>query len=66
MDENKTLPKFAVLQLSGCAGCEVSLINADIPPSFKHSTLFIDGVDTTVTVKNHSNDSDSLSVFEKP
>lgn len=28
MDENKTLPKFAVLQLSGCAGCEVSLINA--------------------------------------
>ena len=26
-NENK-LPKFAVLQLSGCAGCEVSLINA--------------------------------------
>ena len=22
------LPKFAVLQLSGCAGCEVSLLNA--------------------------------------
>ena len=24
-----TMPKFAVLQLSGCAGCEVSLLNAD-------------------------------------
>ena len=24
----QSLPKFAVLQLSGCAGCEVSLINA--------------------------------------
>jgi len=28
MSEVKPLPKFAVLQLSGCAGCEVSLINA--------------------------------------
>ena len=28
MPEKRTLPKFAVLQLSGCAGCEVSLINA--------------------------------------
>jgi F420-non-reducing hydrogenase small subunit len=28
MTEPKTLPKFAVLQLSGCAGCEVSLLNA--------------------------------------
>jgi F420-non-reducing hydrogenase small subunit len=28
MSEQKSLPKFAVLQLSGCAGCEVSLINA--------------------------------------
>ncbi len=28
MSEKKTLPSFAVLQLSGCAGCEVSLINA--------------------------------------
>jgi F420-non-reducing hydrogenase small subunit len=28
MPEKKQLPKFAVLQLSGCAGCEVSLINA--------------------------------------
>ena len=28
MSEAKPLPKFAVLQLSGCAGCEVSLINA--------------------------------------
>ena len=28
MAENPSLPKFAVLQLSGCAGCEVSLINA--------------------------------------
>jgi F420-non-reducing hydrogenase small subunit len=28
MPENKSLPRFAVLQLSGCAGCEVSLINA--------------------------------------
>ncbi|MCD6577639.1 MAG: hypothetical protein J7K66_06470 [Anaerolineaceae bacterium] len=26
--KNKDLPKFAVLQLSGCAGCEVSLLNA--------------------------------------
>jgi len=26
---SQTLPKFAVLQLSGCAGCEVSLINAN-------------------------------------
>lgn len=25
---NKDLPQFAVLQLSGCAGCEVSLLNA--------------------------------------
>ena len=28
MPEKPTLPKFAVLQLSGCAGCEVALINA--------------------------------------
>lgn len=28
MAENPSLPKFAVLQLSGCAGCEVSLLNA--------------------------------------
>ena len=28
MPENPTLPRFAVLQLSGCAGCEVALINA--------------------------------------
>jgi F420-non-reducing hydrogenase small subunit len=27
--EMKHLPKFAVLQLSGCAGCEVSLLNAE-------------------------------------
>lgn len=26
--ENPVLPRFAVLQLSGCAGCEVSLLNA--------------------------------------
>jgi len=25
---NQTLPRFAVMQLSGCAGCEVALINA--------------------------------------
>jgi F420-non-reducing hydrogenase small subunit len=28
MDTQKKLPNFAVLQLSGCAGCEVSLLNA--------------------------------------
>ena len=28
MAPNPTLPRFAVLQLSGCAGCEVSLLNA--------------------------------------
>ena len=28
MSPKHSLPKFAVLQLSGCAGCEVSLINA--------------------------------------
>ena len=28
-DVGKNLKKFAVLQLSGCAGCEVSLLNAD-------------------------------------
>jgi F420-non-reducing hydrogenase small subunit len=28
MTEKPSLPRFAVLQLSGCAGCEVSLINA--------------------------------------
>jgi len=28
MAPKQTLPRFAVLQLSGCAGCEVSLINA--------------------------------------
>ena len=28
MPQEKTLPRFAVLQLSGCAGCEVSLLNA--------------------------------------
>lgn len=28
MSEKQSLPRFAVLQLSGCAGCEVSLINA--------------------------------------
>jgi F420-non-reducing hydrogenase small subunit len=28
MVEQQSLPRFAVLQLSGCAGCEVSLINA--------------------------------------
>lgn len=28
MLQNQTLPRFAVLQLSGCAGCEVSLLNA--------------------------------------
>lgn len=27
-DDPKKLPQFAVLQLSGCAGCEVSLLNA--------------------------------------
>jgi len=27
--KNKDLPQFAVLQLSGCAGCEVSLLNAN-------------------------------------
>lgn len=27
--EERSLPKFAVLQLSGCSGCEVSLLNAD-------------------------------------
>jgi len=27
--KNKELPQFAVLQLSGCAGCEVSLLNAN-------------------------------------
>ena len=26
--KNMNLPQFAVLQLSGCAGCEVSLLNA--------------------------------------
>lgn len=29
MNPDKELPKFAVLQLSGCSGCEVSLLNAD-------------------------------------
>ena len=29
MAEPNQLPKFAVLQLSGCSGCEVSLLNAD-------------------------------------
>lgn len=28
MSAEKNLPRFAVLQLSGCAGCEVSLLNA--------------------------------------
>jgi F420-non-reducing hydrogenase small subunit len=28
-DETPEFPQFAVLQLSGCAGCEVSLLNAD-------------------------------------
>lgn len=28
MRDQQALPRFAVLQLSGCAGCEVSLINA--------------------------------------
>ncbi len=28
MSDKQTLPRFAVLQLSGCAGCEVALINA--------------------------------------
>ena len=29
MEPKKTLPKFAVLQLSGCSGCEVSLLNSN-------------------------------------
>lgn len=29
MESNNELPKFAVLQLSGCSGCEVSLLNSD-------------------------------------
>ena len=29
METSKDLPKFAVLQLSGCSGCEVSLLNSD-------------------------------------
>ena len=29
MENNRELPKFAVLQLSGCSGCEVSLLNSD-------------------------------------
>ncbi|NLG40780.1 MAG: hypothetical protein GX544_03675 [Chloroflexi bacterium] len=29
MESKKELPKFAVLQLSGCSGCEVSLLNSD-------------------------------------
>ncbi len=29
METPKDLPKFAVLQLSGCSGCEVSLLNSD-------------------------------------
>ena len=28
MSSKPSLPRFAVLQLSGCAGCEVSLLNA--------------------------------------
>ena len=28
MESQKQLPKFAVLQLSGCSGCEVSLMNS--------------------------------------
>jgi len=28
MAQEQKLPRFAVLQLSGCAGCEVSLLNA--------------------------------------
>jgi len=28
METKKALPKFAVLQLSGCSGCEVSLLNS--------------------------------------
>ena len=28
-NDSKQLPKFAVLQLSGCAGCEVSFLNAN-------------------------------------
>jgi coenzyme F420-reducing hydrogenase gamma subunit len=29
METPNDLPKFAVLQLSGCSGCEVSLLNSD-------------------------------------
>jgi len=29
METSKDLPKFAVLQLSGCSGCEVSLLNSE-------------------------------------
>ena len=29
MEPKKELPKFAVLQLSGCSGCEVSLLNSN-------------------------------------
>lgn len=29
MESKRELPKFAVLQLSGCSGCEVSLLNSD-------------------------------------
>lgn len=29
MDATNELPKFAVLQLSGCSGCEVSLLNSE-------------------------------------
>lgn len=29
METSNGLPKFAVLQLSGCSGCEVSLLNSE-------------------------------------
>ena len=29
MESSTDLPKFAVLQLSGCSGCEVSLLNSE-------------------------------------
>lgn len=44
--QKQTLPRFAVLQLSGCAGCEVALINATEWVD-KYQLVFMPLVDST-------------------
>ena len=57
------MPKFAVLQLSGCAGCEVSLLNAEesLFESMEHLPFY-----TNINIGMESPDPETLDLLQKP